>query len=524
VTDVFARACDIAANILDPPVHEHENDPDGWVRSKLNEYIWSKQQSILRALLVHDRVGVPACHDSGKSFIAARAAGWWLDVHPPGTAWVVSTAPTAPQVRAVLWREIGRAHRKGKLIGRVNQTEWFLDHSRDHYKTTRHGEELVGYGRKPAETAAFQGIHAQFVLVIIDEADGVPAEIFEAAETIATNQHARILALGNPVDPTSEFAQAVRPPATINLAAAIDDPDFDYEYDSPSGWHVIGIDGLRTPNFTDEGTDLPLDVRESLLSQRWVADIETKHGKGSGFYIGRVRGRHPVDVENGVIRQSHVLRCRHFDDDGEPIPPESLWKPHQLLPVELGVDVGAGGDETVIRERRGVRLGRVWRQRDPDTMEAVNLVVNAIRETGATCVKVDTIGIGKGVVDRLRQLQAEGTIRSTIVAVNVGESALDPEQYPRLRDQLWWEIGRELTESQAVDFTEIDEETISQLVGPILLPPDATNRTRVEPKVETKKRIGRSPDDADAVLLAYVHLPEREGLVEYYEPVEISRY
>lgn len=503
---------------LDPAPSPYTSDPVGWVENRLLEFIWSKQRRILEALVRYNRVGVPACHDSGKSFIAARAAAWWLDTHRAGEAFVVTTAPTFSQVRAILWREIGKAHRKGQLAGRLNQTEWHVDRTGRHYTTAAAGEELVAIGRKPSEydQAAFQGIHARYVLVIIDEADGVPGSLFDATETLATNEHARILAIGNPVDPMSPFAGAVRLPVGIDP----DSPAAD-EFDSPSGWHVVRIDGYATPNFTDE--QVPDELRDMLLSKSWVEQQITRFGAGSAWVISRIRGRHPIDSEDGVIRGSAIRACRHLDDDGLPFPAEHLWDDTQLLPVELGVDVGAGGDESVVRERRGRRTGRVWRQRSPDTMDLVDLVMQAIETTGATAVKIDTVGIGKGSGDRLEQLRKHGHHKARIVPVNVGERALDPAQYVRLRDQIWWEVGRTLIEDGAVDLSELDEETISQLTAPRLMPPDASNRIKVEPKDKTRERIGRSPDDADAWLLAYLHLPAApEGYVVHDNRVTVS--
>jgi hypothetical protein len=100
---------------------------------------------------------VQSCHDSGKSYVAGLAAAWWVDTHPHGEAFVVSTAPSYPQVHAILWEEIRKQHRRGKLPGRVLQSdEWKLDDG-----------TLIGWGRKPSDTDehGFQGIHRRFVLV-----------------------------------------------------------------------------------------------------------------------------------------------------------------------------------------------------------------------------------------------------------------------------------------------------------------------------------------------------------------------
>lgn len=61
----------------------------------------------------HRRTAVRSCHGAGKSYVAARAAVWWIMSHPPGEAFVVSSAPTSAQVRAILWR-----HGRGAIGGR----------------------------------------------------------------------------------------------------------------------------------------------------------------------------------------------------------------------------------------------------------------------------------------------------------------------------------------------------------------------------------------------------------------------
>jgi hypothetical protein len=154
------------ADLLDPPENPYVHDPVGWATNRLGEFWWSGQREIAE-MLVHNRYSaIKASHDVSKSHTVSRLACWWIDVHPPGEAFVVTTAPTTAQVEAILWRYIGAAHRKAGLPGRVTlDAKWYI------------GQELVGYGRKPADydQAAFQGIHARYVLVIIDEAGGVPS-------------------------------------------------------------------------------------------------------------------------------------------------------------------------------------------------------------------------------------------------------------------------------------------------------------------------------------------------------------
>jgi hypothetical protein len=80
-----------------------ETDPVRWVKDNLKTDTYSKQREILRLLEIVPRVAVPSCHSAGKSKTAALAAVRWLAKYPPGTARIVTTAPTMTQVRAILW-------------------------------------------------------------------------------------------------------------------------------------------------------------------------------------------------------------------------------------------------------------------------------------------------------------------------------------------------------------------------------------------------------------------------------------
>lgn len=459
----FAIAADLLA-----PERRFTDDPAGWVEATLAERLWSKQAEVSISVRDHRRTAVPSCHEAGKSFLAARLTCWWIATHDPGEAFVVTTAPSFQQVRAILWREINRAHRKAALPGHTNQTEWHLN------------GELVAFGRKPEDTepAGFQGIHQRYVLVIIDEACGVPKALWDAADSLIANEGGRILAIGNPDDPISYFADVCKP---------------------GSGWNVIAIDGLQTPNVTGEA--VPDDVRPLLISPLWIEEKRKSWGEESPLYQSKVRGRFPELADDGVVPYTWARRCQ-------------TQRQEPGAPVELGVDVGGGGDFTVIRERRGPRVGRVWRDHSADPMQVVGKVIRAIDETKATAVKVDTIGIGWGVAGRLEELRREGRHQARITRVNVGEASSDPKRFPRLRDQIWWEVGRELSETGGWDLGDLDDDTIAQLIAP-KYGIDSSGRVKVEPKDDTRQRIGRSPDDADALLLAFFHpQPSMSGLLE----------
>lgn len=441
----------------------YQGDPVGWVQERLRQTVWSKQREILAAVRDHRRVAVRSGHGVGKSWTAALVVCWWLDTHPPGTAFVVSTAPTFSQVRAILWRYIRKHHRSGELAGRVNQTEWLID------------DELVGYGRKPADhdESGFQGIHARYVLVVLDEACGIPEQLWIAADALATGPDCRILAIGNPDNPASHFRKVCTP---------------------GSSWHQISISAFDSPNLT--GEEVPEEMAVSLVGAEWVAEKAAEWGEDNPVYKSKVLGEFTADSPNQVVRASDIAKCR--------TPMATMPKLETMEPVELGVDVGGGGDETVIRERRGRRAGREWRAHTDRPEKIAPLILQAIRETGATAVKIDSIGVGFGVIGELRNAANRGEHKAAIMGVNVATAASDSAKFVNLRAEMWWEIGRGLSADEGWDLAGMDnaDTTIAQLLEP-RWDVDPKGRIRVEPKDEIIKRLGRSPDNADALLLAF---------------------
>jgi hypothetical protein len=142
-------------------------------------------------------------------------------------------------------------------------------------------------------------------------------------------------------------------------------------------------------------------------------------------------------------------------------------------------------------------------------MHVVGLVLQAIRESGATSVKTDVIGIGHGMTARLRELGENGAHDARIVGVNVAEASRDPVKYLRQRSEIWW-MGRQLAEDRLMDLSGLEERDRDRLISQLVAPHyklDSSGRIQVESKDDTRDRINRSPDDADALLLAFWQPP-----------------
>lgn len=448
----------LAINIDEAVAELGRRDPGWWVEERLGEHLWTVQHRILNSVRDNRRTAVHSCHNTGKSFVAARIAAWWIETHRPGSAFVVTSAPTGRQVRAILWREINRAHAQGRLSGRTNQTEWWL-------AMAAGNEEMVAFGQKPADMdpSAFQGIHSRYVLVIFDEACGIPKTLWEAADTLIANDDSRFLAIGNPDDPTSEFAEVCAP---------------------GSGWSVIGIGYNQTPSFT--GEDVPQRLRHLLISPTWVEEKRRAWGEDNPLFVAKVLGRFPETTDDGLIPMQWIRDAqeRHLAV-GEP--------------VELGVDVGGGGDRSVIAVRRGgvVRIER--RDQNPDTMQTCGNVLSALRSTGAATAKIDEIGIGRGVVDRAREQKAP------VQGVNVGQAASNAEAYANLRAEGYWGL-RERFQDGTIDLDPEDEDLAAQLVD-LRFKRTSSGKIQIESKDELKRRGKPSPDEADAVMLAFIQPP-----------------
>lgn len=449
-----------------------EKDPAAFVQDRCKEFLWSKQREVAGSLVVNRRTAVHSCHETGKSFLAARLAAWWLCTHKPGEAFVVSSAPTGRQVRTILWREIGRIHAKAGLPGRTNQTEWMME-------MPAGNEEIVAFGMKPDDMSptAFQGIHAKYVLVIFDEACGIATSLWDAADSLVGNDFSRFLAIGNPDDPETEFGEICKP---------------------GSGWNVIGIGYQDTPNFTKE--KVPDDLKSLLVGPLWIEEKRRKWGEDNPLFISKCLGQFPTTTTDGLIPLKWIRMAQ-----------ERELKPG--LPNELGVDIGGGSDPNIIAHRRGGYVRIIRKDLEPDTMKTTGHIIRALRDTNADCAKIDVIGIGRGVVNRGQEL------KKPFIGVNVAERPLSrlrtkqerkygkrPDQeFANLKAEGFWNL-RTLFQEGEIDIDPQDDDLAAQLAA-LKYDSNSKGETIIKPKKEIKEEIHRSPDEAEAVMLAFIKPP-----------------
>ena len=434
-----------------------QTDPVGFARGMLGAKPWEKQEEILDAVQVHNRVAVRSCNGSGKTFIAAHAVLWWLMCFPDSL--VITTAPTEHQVRDVLWREIRRVyHGNEHLIGgKLLRTSLELDDK--HY--------ALGLSTNTPER--FQGFHEGHILFVVDEASGVREGIFEAIEGSMTSDHARMLLLGNPTALSGYFYEAFHRRRSL--------------------WHTIHISALETPNVKVGKVTKP-----TLVTPKWVEDAKVNWGEDSPMYQIRVLGEFPSESEDTLISLKTI---ENAVEDKDPV-----TDVHDGEHVELGVDVARfGSDRTVICVRQGDRVIDIASYTKKDTMETAGLVKAAVERHSPACVRVDVIGVDAGVVDRLTEQGMPG-----VTGINVAQRATNPEHFANLKAELYDGL-RERFQQGRIRIPN-NQKLISELAS-IRYSFTSSGQTRLEDKDELRGRGQPSPDMADALMLAFAHSPRR---------------
>jgi len=451
----------------------YAEDPVGFIRDELGFHLWSKQREMAESVRDHDRTAVRACRGVGKTAGAAEIALWFLATHRNSR--VITTAPTWHQVEQLLWREIrgavGRAHVAGKgvMFPKPSTTKLEL------------GDQWFAIGLSTNEPERFQGHHADHLLLIVDEASGVHESIFEAAEGFLTAQGAKILLIGNPTQIGGQFHRCFGKERAL--------------------WNRIHISVYDSPNFTDE--PVPAHVSRALPTRGWLEDAEEKYGRESAFFQVHALGEFPTQGPDTVIPLTLIDQAQLRER------PANSAKER----VVIGCDVARfGTDETVIVERIGqrVRILQTYMGKRPpatatgaqegDIVATASWIAHYAAQHPIAHVRIviDDTGVGGGVTDVLRRTPYP------VTAFNGGNKAFREDLYPNRRSEIWFEAAAQLE--------DIDLDPDDQLAADLTAPkykPDMKGRRVVERKDDTKKRLGRSPDRGDAVLLTLV--PEQGG-------------
>lgn len=444
--------------------------PSAFARLFLGHQVWPKQHEILQSIATHRKTAVKACHASGKTFTAAEAVLWWITSQPSAIA--LTTAPTQMQVEKLLWAEIHRAV-AGAAIQYPIPTLTRLQLGPDRY--------AIGFSTN--EGLRFQGFHGN-VLVVIDEAPGVLAEIFEAIEGIRAGGDVRVLTLGNPVIASGPFHDA---------------------FTSARGsWNTITISAFDTPNLQGITLEQLLEMPEEeldqnpvpyLISRRWVKEKYYELGSNHPVWQARVMGDFPRQSEDALLSLAWLEQAKYRTGE------EGEWT--------AGLDVaGPGKDETALCVRCGTEIKFLKSWRKDDARGEVVAALEPLR-LKLKQINIDSVGIGFGIVLHLRDLQFP------VRGVNVGEAARDRDKYANLKAELFWRFRQRAESGRLSGLT--DDVAIAQLTS-IRYEYNSRGQIIIESKDQARKRGVKSPDRAEAIILAFESIPmEGSGLIEFMQ-------
>jgi phage terminase large subunit len=312
-------------------------------------------------------------------------------------------------------------------------------------------EESFAAGRvsRPETPEAFAGYHSPNMLLLGDEASGIAEPIFEVGIGAMSTPNARMALASNPTRPNGFF--------------------FETHHRLRDRWATIRVNSEDVPRATGH-----------------IADVIAVYGKDSNVYRVRVLGDFPTSEDDSVI-PLHLCEAAIARD----VQPSDAYR------TVWGVDVARFGDDrTALAKRKGnVLLEPVKSWRGKDTMQTSGLLMDEWNETHKpdrpSEIIVDVIGMGAGVVDRLRELGLP------VRGLNVAEQASAAERYMRLRDELWFR-ARNWLAGLDVKIPK-DDALIAELVAPKYAV-SSSGKVQVERKEEMKRRGLSSPDLADAFI------------------------
>jgi hypothetical protein len=403
------------------------------------------QQTVLKAVAKNDRISIRSGHGVGKGAMISWLVLWALLTH--NDVKVPVAANSQNQLRDNNWPEIAKWR---KLLPEPLKEKVKVQSEKIFITSDPDSAFAVRRTCTKENSEALQGLRGAFSLYLIDEASGIPDIIFEVAQGALSSPGAKAILFSNPTRTSGFF--------------------FDTHNRLRHRWRCFHVNSEDVPRATGH-----------------IQDIIESYGKGSNKYRVRVLGEFPTKDDETVIPLELVLAAQQRKVEKLKIYP--VW----------GLDVARFGDDScALAKRQGNRLMEPIREwRDTDTMQTAGIVMREYQTTHVDErpheILVDVIGLGAGVVDRLKELNLP------VRGINVGEAPAADDHYMRLRDELWFR-GREWFQARDCSFPIEDEKTVSELINPTY-DFHSSGRIVVESKKDMKKRGVPSPNRADAFLL-----------------------
>lgn len=456
-------------------------DPVEYARVVLGGEMWPLQAEIAHSVASNPLTVVRACHSSGKTWCAAHIVLWALQAYEYCS--VVTAAPTETQVKELLWGEIRAAAAQSAIAYPDPNTQ-----------DLHLGPRRFALGFSPNQPVRWQGFHNRYVLVVLDEASGIPRELHEGVEALRSSGEVHVLKIGNANEASGAFYEDFSDPRYHKFVISA--------YDTPN-LQGLTLASLRRMS-ERELDDLP---NPHLITRRYVLEMAEKYGEDSDVYRIRVLGEFPRSGgEDVLIPLAWIEQAQRAQ-----VVSGGTWV--------AGLDVARyGNDRTVLTVRQGMRVVKTYAWSQADTMETCGKVDHYLSNIRPLLhsLNVDAIGLGAGVADRMEELGWP------VAAVTVSGAPTDYDEirFRNLRAQYYWHL-RTLFQRGLVG-GEISEEQKSELVD-IRYRLRSDGSVELEEKEKAKERLGCSPDFADSIMLAFAPVTPATNRFARREGMQVRR-
>ena len=475
------------------------------------------QENICQAVADYDRVAISACHAVGKTFLMARIVLWFLYCFRG--AKIITTAPTNRQVEFLLWGEIGVAVKRSpyNLGGHLTSKRLKIDD--DWYAMGFSPAKTAGESDGEQKGSTFQGWHGDYILIVFDEATGVPPDVWTQVEGLLTSgKIVKFVCIANPTTKSCDFFDLFSLPSWKKIELSC--------FDSPNlkANGIYGIEELKAEieelKVMDDGPRLDRIKNYKkpvphLVSCQWVVEKSLEWGIDDPRFQSKALGVFP-DVEDMVCIQAGTVKfaqsqTHYAKDKGARY---------------IGIDVARFGDdksvftELIEADETGFEPvhTRTKKTAKKDLMETTGDVINfALSEWNGEkmIIAIDATGVGAGVYDRLKELQKLGEFprRITLVELHYGMAvkSIQKNKKPTKKEE---QEQRAHLNVKSLMYDDLDQALkkglrlqkdstyVSQL--PTIRYSFTSNGKRViESKKDYKKRTGKpSPDESDSLAQA----------------------
>lgn len=420
--------------------------PDAW------------QDEVLAMFPTSPRIAMKACKGPGKTAVLAMLCWNFLLTRPRPKVAAVSIS--AENLADGLWTEMAKWQAKSPLLRDAftwTKTRIFCNEAPEEWWMSARTWPKKADANAQADTLA--GLHADYLLFVIDEAGGVPDAVMAAAEAGLANSmgdnEAHIVIAGNPTHLEGPLYRACTSERSLwRVVEITSDPD----------------DPMRTPR----------------VSIDWARQQIQKYGRDNPWVLVNVFGKFPPSSLNALIGPDEVREAM-----------TRYHRPEQYHTAAkiLGVDVAREGDDkSVIFPRQGIMAFEPVVMRNADSLQGAGAVSRKWQDWGADACFVDnTGGFGAGWIDQLRVLKRDP------IGVHFAAKA-GSVQFVNKRAEMLWDACQWVKEGGGLpDIPELLEEMTAHTY---FFKGDAI---QIEEKDQVKSKIGRSPDYFDGLGLTFAY-------------------